>query len=104
MDIKTRETKLREAILHLEFCMLLAELQAVAGRYFVVEHPKTAISWSQKMVKYILGLRGCMIAIFDMAAPRATIFAGLWPLETASTVRFITPHSHMRYWSTPPVL
>src|SRR5262249_23285916 len=35
-------------------------------------------------------------------AQRDTIFAGRCPDWTASTVRFITPHSHIRYWSRPP--
>ena len=44
------------------------------------------------------------MAILVMAAPKATILAGRLPDWFDSTVRFITPHSHMRYWSKPPAL
>src|SRR5690349_15402412 len=42
------------------------------------------------------------MAKVDIAEPRATIFAGRWPVLPDSTARFITPHSHIRNWSHCP--
>ena len=44
------------------------------------------------------------MANLDMAAPSATILAGRWSEPSPSTARFITPHSHNRNWSMPPLL
>ena len=44
------------------------------------------------------------MANFDIEAPSATILRRRSPLHSASTARFMMPHSHMRYWSMPPSL
>ena len=55
-------------VLHLEFCMLLADLQRQAGRKFFFEHPKTAISWHQNKVIAMVENPHTHIADFDMCA------------------------------------
>jgi len=59
-----REQAFRDATLHLEFCMLLADLQESAGRRWVLEHPDAAKSWQNNKVKATLE-RGAKIARFD---------------------------------------
>ena len=42
---ETREAEFREGMLHLNFSMLLADLQVSSGRAFIFEHPDPALSW-----------------------------------------------------------
>jgi len=59
-----REQALRDATLHLEFCMLLADLQASHGRGWVFEHPDRAKSWNNAKVKDLL-CTNALVARFD---------------------------------------
>ena len=62
-----RETLLREAILHLEFSLLLADYQQSCGRKFVLEHPDKALSWNSSKIKYLTDKDQCICqARFDM--------------------------------------
>ena len=49
---------------HLEFCMLLADLQESEGRGWVLEHPDTAKSWANAKVQERLQ-HGSYVARFD---------------------------------------
>ena len=49
-----REQALRDATLHLEFCMLLADLQESSGRGWALEHPDSAKSWQNQKVMSIM--------------------------------------------------
>ena len=59
-----REQGFRDATLHLEFCMLLADLQESGGRGWVLEHPDTAKSWANAKVQERLH-HGSYVARFD---------------------------------------
>jgi hypothetical protein len=59
-----REQALRDATLHLEFCMLLADLQASHGRGWVFEHPDSAKLWNNAKVKDLL-CTSALVARFD---------------------------------------
>lgn len=59
-----REQAFQDATLHLEFCMLLADLQESQGRGWAFEHPDTAKSWHNSKVKAVLQL-GAFTARFD---------------------------------------
>jgi hypothetical protein len=59
-----REQAFRDATLHLEFCMLLADLQETDNRGWALEHPDAAKSWDNNKVKAALG-RGAGVARFD---------------------------------------
>ena len=62
-----------------------------------------------RLVLQLLGLVGLesgatTMAKDDIDAPSATILRRRKPSVSASTARFMMPHSHMRYWSMPPSL
>jgi hypothetical protein len=59
-----REEGFRDATLHLEFCMLLADLQESEGRGWVLEHPYKARSWANPKVKDRVR-QGSQMASFD---------------------------------------
>lgn len=59
-----REQAFRDATLHLEFCMLLADLQETLGGGWAFEHPDSAKSWrNQKLVD--ARQRGALQCRFD---------------------------------------
>ena len=55
-----------EAIAFVDFAMELAEVQRVAGRSFVFEHPQSATSWKLAKVVEMMLKAGVEEAIFDM--------------------------------------
>jgi hypothetical protein len=55
-----REQALRDATLHLEFCMLLADIQESQHRGGAFEHPDTAKSWHNAKVKMTLDKGGLL--------------------------------------------
>jgi hypothetical protein len=59
-----REQAMRDATLHLEFCMLLADIQESNHRGWAFEHPDSAKSWQNAKVKSWMH-RGAFIARFD---------------------------------------
>ena len=59
-----REQAFRDATLHLEFCMLLADLQETQGCGWAFEHPDAARSWHNQKVEATLQ-RGALVARFD---------------------------------------
>jgi hypothetical protein len=59
-----REQGFRDATLHLEFCILLADLQEWEGRGWVLEHPDAARSWGNARVQERL-CHGSYLARFD---------------------------------------
>ena len=59
-----REQAFRDATLHLEFCMLLADLQETQGGGWAFEHPDSAKSWRNKKVEDARQ-RGALMARFD---------------------------------------
>ena len=67
MTQEKRETLLREAILHLEFSLLLADYQQSYDRKFALEHPDKALSWNSSKIKYLMDKDQCIrLARFDM--------------------------------------
>lgn len=68
MSRSKRERKFRTAILLLEFCMFLVDLQESEGRYYVFEHPLSALTWEQPVVRQLLHRATCMVADFHMCA------------------------------------
>jgi hypothetical protein len=59
-----REQAFRDATLHLEFCMLLADLQETQGGGWAFEHPDSAKSWRNQKVEDARQ-RGALMARFD---------------------------------------
>lgn len=59
-----REQAFRDATLHLEFCMLLADLQESEGRGWALEHPDTAKSWNNAKVRMVSS-HGALMSRFD---------------------------------------
>ena len=55
-----------EAIAFVDFAMELAEVQRVAGRSFVFEHPQSATSWKLSRVVEMMVKDGVEEAVFDM--------------------------------------
>jgi len=62
MDRFKREDLFREALLHLNFVMFIADLQIQSGRCFIHEHPDSAISWDEQGVQQISRTPGAQIA------------------------------------------
>jgi len=56
---------LAPAVAHLQFALDLCYEQYRRGRYFVLEHPAGASSWSTTMVTKMLGLEGMRKITFD---------------------------------------
>jgi len=63
---RDREENLKEAILHLEFCCLLMDLQVTAGRHVVFEHPRGALSWCNKRLQHLMKHPGMRLYAFHM--------------------------------------
>ena len=59
-----REQAFQDATMHLEFCMLLADLQQSQGRGWAFEHPDGAKSWHNCKVETLLK-SGALVARFD---------------------------------------
>ena len=54
MRPEDKERIMARAVMHLEFCLKIYEIQRAAGRYFLHEHPATATSWRQKaMIQFL---------------------------------------------------
>ena len=54
MDPDVVREKLAEGRLHLQFVASLYRIQAAEGRYFLHEHPATALSWKENTVLALL--------------------------------------------------
>ena len=48
---KDWQQKMKDAEVHVRFCLTLYELQRRAGRYYLHEHPRTAASWRLRSVQ-----------------------------------------------------
>ena len=82
-----REQGLRDATLHLEFCMLLADIQESQHRGWAFAHPDTAKSWQNPKVKWWVD-RGAFVTRFDQC-----MFGLVSKVETArmkKRTRFMT--------------
>jgi len=51
MKVETREARLHKAVMLLDVAMWIAEEQMLGGRYFALEHPAFASSWSRPNVQ-----------------------------------------------------
>jgi len=80
MAREKREAAFREACLHVDFCMVVADWQHSRGRKFMFEHPRASLSWSRDTVQYVAGLPGSEITTFDMC------YFGLVSKETKTPV------------------
>ena len=56
----------RQAIIHLDFCCELYEIQVRRGDYFLHEHPATATSWSLPRIRRVASMKGVQVVIGDM--------------------------------------
>ena len=65
LDPATVEERKRIARTHLEFCAKLYKIQHVAGRYFLHEHPISATSWSEEIIREVCDLDGVLTALAD---------------------------------------
>ena len=71
MPVDEREQAFREHHSHVEFCMLVADMQMDAGRFFIFEHPRDAISHGAAPVRAIaqrsssVTFDGCQVGFVD---------------------------------------
>jgi hypothetical protein len=93
-----REQGFRDATLHLEFCMLLADLQESEGRGWVLEHPDAAKSWGNAKVKDRLA-HGSHMARFDQCCFGLVSKVTRTPMRKRT--RFMTniPSVHLHFHS-----
>jgi hypothetical protein len=82
-----REQWFRDATLHLEFCMLLADLQESEGRGWVLERRDRARSWANAKVKDRLS-HGSYMAKFDQC--RFGLFSKVTGTPIQRRTRFMT--------------
>ena len=59
------EPRMKAAIEHLAFCVLLCRRQAAAGRKFVFEHPAGASSWQLNLIKKLYQIENTAKVNFD---------------------------------------
>ena len=57
--------KLKSAIEHLKFAAELCVMQWEAGRFFLLEHPACAFSWSTQVMQTLIALAGAYLVKFD---------------------------------------
>ena len=65
MDPQVVEERRREAVLHLRFVIGLYKLQISGGRHFLHEHPETAISWDDAMMRKLLKEKSVATVVSD---------------------------------------
>ena len=58
MPEEERDRRIEYGRKHLKFCTQLYEIQWQAGRYFLHEHPDTAISWGERCITNLLKKQG----------------------------------------------
>ena len=68
MDPQVVEAKMKEARMHLEFCMNVYRMQFQAGRYFIREHQKSATSLKEPVVERMAKDEGVIKVDLDMFA------------------------------------
>ena len=65
MDPKRVEVLRTEAVQHLHFFMGLYKLQLEKGRHFLHEHPATASSWADPLVKRLMNQLDVFTVVSD---------------------------------------
>ena len=66
-DPKKFTANFKIAVLHLEFCLELCEIQERAGRYYLLEQPASATSWKhQSMIRFLTQATGAILTTCDM--------------------------------------
>merc|ERR1711884_92933 len=65
MDPERVAERKRLARIHLEFCAKLYKIQHDAGRYFLHEHPHSAASWHEEVIKQLCQLEGILTVSAD---------------------------------------
>lgn len=88
-----REQAFRDATLHLEFCMLLADLQEAQGCGWAFEHPDSARSWHNQKVEATLQ-RGALLARFDQCMFGLVSKVDKTPMRKRT--RFMTNIKHLK--------
>ena len=68
MDPQKVAAKMKEARMHLEFCVQIYRMQVNSGRYFIHEHPKGTTSWKEPMVERMSKEEGVITVNSDMCA------------------------------------
>lgn len=75
MPQATRERRLREAMLHVHFCIAICFWRAAMGRGFVFEHPRRALSWQDPIMvaltqqAYVCDFHMCMFGMVTQDDP-----------------------------------
>jgi hypothetical protein len=64
-DQERVEVLRKEAVQHLHFGMGLYKLQLENGRHFLHEHPATAGSWADPLMKRLMNQRGVSTVVSD---------------------------------------
>ena len=62
------ERNVTAALKHLRFCVDLCARQWKAGRFFLFEHPMTAVSWASEMLHWLGSRDGVNKVSFDFCA------------------------------------
>ena len=60
------DAMMRRAVMHVDFCCELYEMQARRGDYFLHEHPADATSWKLPRVQRVASIKGVRVVISDM--------------------------------------
>lgn len=62
------QTRYDEAVELLRFCCMVAATQVRQGRYFALEHPQAATSWTRQEMKELGSMTGVSVVDLDMCA------------------------------------
>ena len=62
------QRKLVEAKIHLAFCAELYKMQIESGRYYLHEHPTSALSWSESCIQNIINHTDNFVTRIHMCA------------------------------------
>ena len=79
------------AMVHIRFSMELYEMQRAAGRYFLHEHPASAMSWAEEEVRRIAQMPGVEIAVGDQCQYNAQDTLGN-PIRKPTKFMTNSPH------------
>merc|ERR1739836_76878 len=68
MSPQERKERQRTARVHLEFCVKLYRIQTQSGRYFLHEHPNSATSWHEELMRKLCETHGVITTKADQCA------------------------------------
>ena len=73
MDLEKCKEAMQEAIADLRFCVELYKIQMDHGRYFLHEHPLTALSWKVKCMRDLVKHPDVKVVVGHMCAHGMTL-------------------------------